>query len=63
MNVPLNTEQQNAVHAQQVRARALGLTLELHFTLGWLVVILLDGREFASSADVEGYLSSLEVAR
>ena len=63
MTAPLTTEQQNAVHALQCRARAVGLTCELHFDLKWRVIILVDGQELTSIADVEGYLSSLEVAR
>lgn len=51
MNAPLTPAETKQLHTLQCKARSLGLTLELHFTLAWQVVILLDGREFTSIAE------------
>jgi hypothetical protein len=63
MNAPLTTTQQDAVHALQCRARATGLTCELHFDLKWRVIILLDGREFGSVDDATAHLARTEATR
>lgn len=62
MIAPLTTEQQNAVHALQCRARARGVPCELHFDANWRVIIVLGTREFASIADASAHMSGLELA-
>lgn len=59
MNVPLTPEQSSAVHALQCRARARGVPCELHFTLDWKVMVLLDGREFATIDDASDHLDEV----
>ena len=63
MNVPLTSEQSNAVRDLEVRARALGTRCELHFTLDWRVLIVIGDREFASIDDAVEHLLILEAAR
>ena len=61
MNVPLDQKQQNDLHALQCRARALGLPFELHLDSNWSIVLVVDGRDFASIDDAAEHLSQREV--
>ena len=63
MNAPLTATQANAIHELQCRARRLGVTLDLHFTVDFRVVMLLDGREFLSIEDAAAHVALLETAR
>lgn len=62
MIAPLTAAEADSVHALQCRARRLGVTCDLQFSLDWQVIVVVAGIEFMSIEDAAAHLAVLEVA-